>query len=160
MPRQTSQTSRPSHLEVSPPEDEIFRTLIVDHSIHPHHYGTLADANRTGEAENPVCGDRYRVFLKVAEARIEAIRFTGTGCSLSMASASMMVDVARHMRLREIHSLIDRYYGLFTGETSVAIDDPLGDLHALAGVRGNPFRITCAKLPWYALKMALGSDTD
>ena len=102
----------------------------------------------------------YNIEKKDRQAKIDAIRFTGTGCSVSMASASMMANVSEHLRLREIHALIERFRVLFTRETLEPIDESLGDLVALAIVSRNPLRTKCVTLPWNALEMALRNDPD
>jgi nitrogen fixation NifU-like protein len=147
-----------SHFSPTPPQPEEFRELILDHSRHPRHFGTLEHPDRTGFDQNPICGDRYRVFLVLTDGRLEAIRFTGTGCAVSMASASMMSDVVEHMRVTEVHSLMERVLELLDGVASHTLVELPGDLPALAVVRQNRIRIKCARLPWNALVAALEDD--
>lgn len=169
----TRQAARPSESARTRPEsaarpvdqpDEVsrreqFQTLILDHANSPLNFGKLADAHHTGFGENPICGDRYRVFLRVTDNRIETIRFIGSGCAISMASASMMTEIVDGLQVHETELLIDRVRQLLTGH-SVEADDMWGDLMALAGVRDYPLRIKCASLPWHTLRAALRSATE
>ncbi len=162
MPRQSYQPSAVDGALPNTDGDPVAdrRTLILDHSRHPRNFGTLASANRTGKAENPVCGDRYQVFLNVMAGRIEAVRFRGTGCAISMASASMMMDLVEHQPVGDAESLVDNVRKLLAGELSEDSYAALGDLVALAGVRPLPLRMKCAILPWHALLAALRDESN
>jgi nitrogen fixation protein NifU and related proteins len=131
-----------------------FQTLILDHAGNPINFGELADAHRVGVGANPICGDRYRVFLRLSADRIETVRFTGSGCAISMASASIMTQITDGLRVPDAGVLADDVMKFFTSR-SVDFDDEWGDLVALAGVRNFPLRIKCATLPWHALQAAI-----
>ncbi len=151
--------TRPADQPIDPHSREQFQSLILDHSSNPLNFGKLVEPHSTGFGENRVCGDRCRIFLRVANNRIEAIRFVGTGCAISMASASMMTRIVDGLELPETEILIDRVRLLFT-DRAVEADDTWGDLKSLVGVRDFPPRVKCASLPWHTLRAALRSATE
>jgi nitrogen fixation NifU-like protein len=136
-----------------------FRSLIADHASRPVNFGELAGENRTGVGENPICGDRCRVALRVTADRIEAVRFTGVGCAISIASASMMTEAVDGLTLHDAELLSDRVRKFLTDRAAGA-DETWGDLLALAGVRDYPRRVKCATLPWHTLRAALRGEPD
>jgi nitrogen fixation NifU-like protein len=103
---------------------------------------------------NPVCGDEITLQLKVLNGSIDAVRFTGQGCSISQASASMMAQQLEGKSLEQARAVATRFIQLMHGDESAASDSSLGDLRALAGVAKYPVRIRCALLAWNALSEA------
>jgi nitrogen fixation NifU-like protein len=139
---------------------DLYQEVILDHNRRPRHYGPLASANRRAEGVNPLCGDKLSVALEVVDDRIVAIRFEGSGCAISKASASLMADAVSGHSVDEAGALFDRFHAAVTSPPESEVDvDAIGKLAALAGVREFPIRIKCATLAWHTLKAALnGAD--
>ncbi len=134
--------------------DELYQEIILDHYRHPRGRGELEPPKITQEGFNPSCGDEVIIDLRVEDGRISDIRFHGRGCSISQASASMLVEAVKGKTLEEAHQLIEQTLALVKGE--VEADYAVhGDLVALAGVRNFPVRVKCATLAWHTLEEAL-----
>jgi nitrogen fixation NifU-like protein len=135
---------------------ELYQSLILDHNRSPRNFGTLDGADRHAEGYNPLCGDQVAVDLKLEGDRIADIKFSGNGCAISKASASLMTTAVKGKTLAEAEVLFSGFHGLVTG-TSVP-DDPkktLGKLAIFAGVAEFPVRVKCATLAWHALHDAM-----
>ncbi len=139
--------------------DELYQQVILDHSRSPRNRGELPDANRSAEGYNPLCGDRVTVRLRERGGRIEEARFTGKGCAICTASASMMTDSVRGRSLDEAEKLFQCFHDLLTGAQPDPICD-MGKLAAFAGVRKFPIRVKCATLPWHTLRAAAKEQND
>lgn len=135
-------------------EREEAQALILEHSRNPRNFGTFVDPQRTGIEENPVCGDRCQVMLLTDQTHVNEIRFTGRGCAISMASASIMTELVDGLHVSRVNELVDSVKKYFTERGSIDEFD-LGDLIALNGVRELPMRVKCATLPWNALRNAI-----
>ena len=133
---------------------EIFQSIILDHDGQPRNFRTLDDPTHSADGYNPICGDRYRVYLSVADGRITEITFGGYGCAISKASASMMTTVLKGRNVSDAVRLFDVFSRLLAGEEGVS-KEQLGELVALEGVRRWPARIKCATLAWHATMAAL-----
>lgn len=137
---------------------DLYQEVILDHGRRPRNFGELPGANRRAEGYNPLCGDRETVQLKVEGNVLEDIRFTGAGCAISTASASMMTESLKGKTRPEVEALFAKFHDLITGESKSGPDGPaLGKLEVFSGVREYPVRIKCATLPWHTLKAALSS---
>lgn len=132
--------------------DELYREVILDHYSHPRNHGRLDPHDVAAEGANPLCGDELTVFVRLADDRIQDVRFVGHGCSISQSSASMMTEAVKGKSLDEARALIEQFKGLMHGREPT---DDLGDLAALQGVRKFPVRIKCATLPWVTLQQGL-----
>jgi nitrogen fixation NifU-like protein len=143
------------------PLGELYQQLIIDHNRNPRNFGPLPDANRTANGDNPLCGDRITLRLRVADGVIEDIRFEGSGCAISQASASLMTTAVRGKSPAEALELFRAFHAMVTGAPD-APSDPraLGKLAAFAGVRAFPARVKCANLPWHTLRAALEGDAQ
>jgi nitrogen fixation NifU-like protein len=141
---------------------DLYRETILDHNRRPRHFGPLPSANRRAEGANPLCGDRFSIALELVDDRIKAIRFEGSGCAISKASASLMADAVSGRTAQEALALFDRFHAVITGPMDrelVNDAETLGKLEALVGVREFPIRVKCATLAWHTLKAALaGAD--
>ena len=136
---------------------DLYRELILDHSRHPRHFGKLAAATHTADGINPICGDKLRLYLRLdANDQIADIAFAGSGCAISMASASLLTDCVIGKPVPEalqyFHAVTAR---LTTGGDEQPDDIELGKIHALDGVRDFPARVKCATLAWHALNSAI-----
>lgn len=134
--------------------DQLYRQVILDHSQNPHHYGKLDESTRTIELNNPTCGDVIQLHFLIEGNRITDIRFSGHGCTISKASASMMTDLMVGKTLEEALQLEKQFSLLVQGEEMKDVEE-LGDAILLSGVAKFPARIKCATLSWKALEKAL-----
>ena len=139
---------------------ELYQQVILDHGRKPRNFGPLEDANHEAEGFNPLCGDQIRVFLKVSpDETVHNARFTGSGCTICTASASLMTASIQGKSRREIGSMFQRVHDLVVGENGdKSADEVLGKLNVFGGVREFPIRVKCATLPWHTLKAALDDD--
>lgn len=138
---------------------ELYQQLIIDHNRNPRNFGPLDDANRTASGDNPLCGDRIRVYLRVANGIIEDARFEGNGCAISQASASLMTTAVRGKSPADALALFQAFHRMVTSPPTVAPEaKALGKLAAFAGVRTFPARVKCANLAWHTLRAALEGD--
>ncbi len=136
--------------------DELYQSLILDHNRSPRNFGVLEGADRHAEGYNPLCGDQIRVEVKLEGDRVADIKFTGNGCAISKASASLMTTAVKGKTVAEASALFDGFHGMVTGAAVLA--DPkksLGKLAIFAGVAEFPVRVKCATLAWHALRDAL-----
>jgi nitrogen fixation NifU-like protein len=137
---------------------DLYQEVILDHNRRPRNWGTLADATRSAEGYNPLCGDRLTLHVRVDDGRVAGISFEGSGCAISKASASLMTDAVKGRTLDEATALFDRVHDMLTTPIDRPVDeDALGKLAVLAGVREFPTRVKCASLAWHTLKSALTS---
>ena len=138
---------------------ELYQDLILDHSKRPHNFHELPDANREALGHNPLCGDRLSLQLQVDEHDvIRDVGFQGSGCAISVASASMMTDMLKGKSAEEAQRLFDYLHNSCTGKSADAAgldEDAVDRIKALAGVRDYPIRVKCATLAWHTLQSAL-----
>jgi nitrogen fixation NifU-like protein len=134
--------------------NELYRDLILDHNRQPRNFGRLADPARHAQGHNPLCGDQLTVFVRMDGERVADIRFEGTGCAISTASASLMTEAVKGKDRASIGTLYDKVHALLTRQDASA-DASLGKLAALSGVREYPARVKCASLCWHTLNAAL-----
>jgi nitrogen fixation protein NifU and related proteins len=132
---------------------DLYQQVILDHNRKPRNFRTIADANRTAEGYNPLCGDRITVQITVEDGIVKDAAFQGTGCAISKAAASMMTANVIGKPETEVDALFHRVHVMLTGENGAAAD--LGKLAVFAGVREFPSRIKCATLAWHTLQAAL-----
>lgn len=136
--------------------DSLYMAVVTEHSKTPHHRGLLADQPIT-TLHNPTCGDVLSLTLELTDDKVTAIGFDGDGCSISVASASMMTDAVLGKPLDEVLAMAELFSEMVQGQ-----DDPrqkdLGDAAFLAGVAKFPQRIKCATLAWNALKQAVEGE--
>lgn len=137
----------------------LYRELILDHARSPRHFGRLEGATHESEGINPLCGDKLRLYLRVEDDAIRDASFEGTGCAISVASASLLTDTVTGMDNAEAmafsQALVERLKGE-ADEPATRID--FGKLRALEGVREFPSRVKCATLAWHALASAILKD--
>ena len=140
---------------------EVYQDLILHHSRAPRHFGPLPDATHAATADNPLCGDRYEIRLRVDEAGvIRAAAFEGVGCAISKASASLMLEAAIGLSRTEFEELFHVFHAAVRGEPPAPeAAAKLGKLAAFSGVWTYPSRVKCAILCWHAVQHALaGTD--
>jgi nitrogen fixation NifU-like protein len=138
--------------------EALYRDVILDHNRQPRNFRVL-DGARTAEGYNPICGDRFTVYLRIEQGVIEAAAFQGHGCAIAKASASLMTDSVTGKSLAEAEALFARVHRLLTAPPGSPIED-LGALSALVGVRQFSVRVRCAMLPWQALRAAAAASDE
>lgn len=136
--------------------EQLYRQVILDHSQHPHHEGVLENSTDQIELVNPSCGDVIQLQLRIEENKVQDIRFSGHGCTISRASASMMTDVMIGKTKEEVFELTQQFSEVVQGK-EVSNIEALGDAALLNGVAKFPARIKCATLSWKALEKALAA---
>lgn len=135
---------------------ELYQSIILDHNRKPRNFGELAGATGTADGRNPLCGDECRVWLRLDGETVADVSFTGTGCAISRASASLMTGAVRGRTRGEAERLFERFRDLVTGKLAAAdARGELGQLAALGGVSRFPVRVKCASLAWHTMKSAL-----
>ena len=136
--------------------DDLYREIILDHNRNPRNYGVLNEGNIIEiESFNPLCGDKIILYLKSVENTIVDVRFTGEGCSISQASASIMTDLMIGKKVNEADDLLDKFHLYMTDLNISTPDGKLGDIDAFQGVKKFPARIKCAVLAWDSLDKAM-----
>lgn len=138
---------------------DLYQEIIVDHNRSPRNFGKLDHADKTLEGFNPLCGDKLTLYLKTDGNTIQDISFDGSGCAISVASASLMTDAMKGKSMQEAESLFNDFHDLITTDKEADIEE-LGKLAALAGVKAYPARVKCASLCWHTLHSVIqGNDT-
>jgi nitrogen fixation NifU-like protein len=141
--------------------EELYQTVLLDHSRKRRNYGELPEATHTAAGNNPSCGDEVSVQAKISpDGTIDEIKFTGQGCAISQASASLLTIKIKGKTRNDALKLERRVHDLLTSDIDAPQPDDLGDLLALGGVRQFPQRVKCAALAWNALKQILGEAPD
>jgi nitrogen fixation NifU-like protein len=133
----------------------LYQELILDHYRRPRNKGTLEKADASAEMKNPLCGDEITLQVAFEGNGVSDLRFSGRGCSISQASASMMTQLVKGKDSAEIDALRNRFRDMMLGDASAVTDEKLGSLRALSGVARFPARVKCALLAWNALESAL-----
>jgi nitrogen fixation NifU-like protein len=151
---------------------ELYQEVILDHNKNPRNRGKIEEPTGVAEGHNPLCGDQVKVYLRIEDDVVTDLRFEGSGCAISTASASLMTEALVGKKLSEVDELFHRFQSLVTvpsddsgepvGPTFEEDDllSELGDLGVLAGVRDYPVRIKCATLPWHTMQAALNGARE
>lgn len=132
--------------------DTLYRQVIMDHYKHPRNRGTFDNDSLTIEMNNPTCGDRIFLQFKLDGDIVEDIKFTGEGCSISLASASMMTQAVKGKSVKEALAMSELFSQMMIGEEVDFDKFGLEDIEALQGVSNFPARIKCATLAWKAME--------
>jgi nitrogen fixation protein NifU and related proteins len=140
--------------------DQLYRQVIMDHYKNPRNKGVLEDGALTINMNNPTCGDRIQLTLKVEDGKIESAKFDGEGCSISLASASMMTQAVKGLAVEDALKLAKIFYDMMLGNDYDDKSYDLGDIEALSGVSKFPARIKCATLAWKAMEQGVGKKED
>ena len=134
---------------------DLYQDLILDHQKNPRNFGELPGANHHADGFNPLCGDKIALDLKVnAGGVIEDVKFKGSGCAISKASASLMTVALKGKTSVEAEKMFAQFHAMVTGQEGAKTPD-LGKLKVFAGVRDYPARVKCASLAWHTLEAAL-----
>ena len=141
--------------------DDLYQELILDHNKRPRNFGRLEAPQAHADGFNPLCGDQVTVdVIFGSDDRVADVRFSGKGCAISTASASVMTESVKGRTRSEIDDLFARYHAMVTGKCDASDSDGLGKLVAFAGVREFPARVKCATLSWHTLLAALAGGGE
>ncbi|MFQ6615835.1 MAG: Fe-S cluster assembly sulfur transfer protein SufU [Fidelibacterota bacterium] len=135
---------------------DLYQEMILDHNRNPRNFGPLDGANRQAEGFNPLCGDRITVYLHLENDVIEDIRFQGSGCAISRASASIMTKVLKGKSVPEARELFQEFHAMVTQADAGSPSER--KLEVLAGVRKYPVRVKCATLAWHTFNSSLKDE--
>ena len=144
---------------------ELYQEVILDHAKNPRNMRTVNNATHSAWGNNPVCGDKLAVYLKLDDNKITDIGFQGEGCAISLASASLMTEIVKGKTLEAAKQLYEAFHDLTTGVTETAsvpehLNDDFERLVVLSGVRSFPMRVKCATLAWHTHDAAVhGQDS-
>lgn len=141
---------------------ELYQELILDHGKHPRNFRAIESANRQALGHNPLCGDKITLYVSVDDKGVIGdVSFQGSGCAISVASASMMTEMLKGKTVEEAAKLFDYLHKACTGadtdETGLD-EDAVAHIKALSGVRDYPIRVKCATLAWHTLQAALKNE--
>jgi nitrogen fixation NifU-like protein len=136
---------------------DLYQELILEHSRHPANFRAMPEATRSVEGDNPLCGDHLRLFVRLQGERIADISFQGSGCAISVASASLLTKRVKGETVAQAEVLFQQVHRMLATEEAAG-EPELGELEALTGVRQFPMRVKCATLSWHALRAALQDE--
>ena len=142
---------------------ELYQELILEHGKNPRNLGKTENFNKDAKGNNPLCGDNVHVYLKLNDQRkVEDISFEGSGCAISMASASIMTDLIKGKSDNEAKEIIEDFLGMIKEnpelKTNLLKEDDKTKLMCLSGVKQYPMRVKCATLSWHTLVSAMEND--
>ncbi|MGM8365225.1 Fe-S cluster assembly sulfur transfer protein SufU [Virgibacillus sp. W0181] len=140
--------------------DTLYRQVIMDHYKHPRNRGMLEDESLTVEMNNPTCGDRIFLHLKAEDGIVEDVKFSGEGCSISLASASMMTQAIKGRKIEDALNMAELFSDMMIGEEVDTEQFGIEDVEALQGVSNFPARIKCATLAWKALEKGMENEQN
>lgn len=135
---------------------DLYRELIIDHNKNPKNFGALKGTDFHAEGINPLCGDKYEVFMKMKAGKISEIVFSGSGCAISKSSASMMTESLKGKNKKEALHLFENFRALLAGD----FKGDLGKLSVFRGVHDYPSRVKCASLPWFTMNAAINKKDN
>lgn len=139
---------------------DLYQEVILEHNKNPRNFKELETANRFADGNNPLCGDKLKVYMEMDGDTVKEVSFTGSGCAISKASASMMTQAVKGKSKTEAETLFDEFHRMVTGELDIeSQENHLGKLKIFAGVLEFPARVKCASLSWHTMNAALhGND--
>jgi len=141
--------------------NDLYQEVILDHNKNPRNFREIADATRTADGNNPLCGDALRVYVEMENDLVKDVAFKGSGCAISKASASMMTQTVKGKTREEAEVLFNEFHKMVTGELDTETDEnSLGKLKIFAGVLEFPARVKCASLSWHTLHAALNDESE
>ena len=135
---------------------ELYQAVILDHNKRPRNFREPEGANRSADGFNPLCGDKITVYLELEDDVVKDVGFSGSGCAISTASASLMTQSVKGKSVADAQRLFDSFHELVAGDPGAEADpEKLGKLAVFGGVREFPVRVKCATLAWHTFKSAL-----
>ena len=140
---------------------ELYQEVILDHNKNPRNFREIENPDKQADGNNPLCGDQLRVFVALDGETISDVAFTGSGCAISKASASMMTQTLKGKTRAEAEVLFDEFHRMVTGKLDIEADENrLGKLRIFAGVLEFPARVKCASLSWHTITAALQGEDE
>ena len=144
---------------------ELYQELILEHGKNPRNLGKTNNFNKDAKGNNPLCGDNVHVYLKLNDQRkVEDISFEGSGCAISMASASIMTDLMKGKSDNEAKEIIEDFLGMIKEnpelKSNILKEDDKTKLMCLSGVKQYPMRVKCATLSWHTLVSAFDDKKE
>ncbi len=139
---------------------DLYQEVVLDHSKRPRNFGPLAEETHHAEGLNPLCGDRITIHARVQGGVLSDIRFEGSGCAISRASASVMTGLVKGKSAAEVDAMFEAFHRLVTEGPRPGEEEAMGKLAVFAGVHEYPARVKCASLAWHALRQALAGGND
>lgn len=141
--------------------NELYQEVILDHNKNPRNFREIENADKRADGNNPLCGDKLQVFLKMNGDRVEDVSFIGSGCAISTASASIMTQTVKGKTRSEAETIFNEFHRMVTGKLDIEEDDhDLGKLRIFAGVLEFPARVKCASLSWHTVNAALNDEDE
>ena len=136
----------------------LYQEVLLDHYRRPRNKGELPAATANATGRNPLCGDEVNVAVQLDGDRIADVKFTGSGCAISQASASVMTQVVKGKTVAEAEAIYTSFHDLVTSGFRLPASgaQPTGALLAFGGVAKFPMRVKCATMSWHTLRRALG----
>lgn len=135
--------------------EQLYQQVIIDHGRSPRNFRVLSPCTHIQKGFNPLCGDRIELALNEKNSTIDDIAFQGSGCAISMASASLMTEILKGKSFDEAKKMFDAFHALLTKDGA---QENIGKLAVLAGVKAYPMRVKCATLAWHTLMAALNQN--
>jgi nitrogen fixation NifU-like protein len=133
----------------------LYEEVILDHNRNPRNFNKIPEeCNHSAKGNNPLCGDQFSVYLTVKEGIVEDVGFAGSGCAISKASASLMLEAIKGKSIEDVKELFEKTHQMLTDDTELD-DEDLGKLEALSGVKEFPMRVKCATLSWHIMNAAI-----
>ena len=144
---------------------ELYQEIILEHGKNPRNIGKTENFNKDAKGHNPLCGDSVHVYLKLDNKnKVEDISFEGSGCAISMASASNMTDLVKGKEENEVKEIIKDFLGMIKINPNLKSknlnDDEKTKLMCLSGVKQYPMRVKCATLSWHTLISAIDNKNE
>ena len=137
---------------------ELYQEVILDHNKNPRNFGKLDHYNHYAKGNNPLCGDNMELFLEIENGVIKDIKFNGSGCAISKASASVMTTLIKDKTIEEAKKLFEDFHNVVTSNPNTSYNNlNLGKLSIFCGVSEFPARVKCASLSWHTLVNAINN---
>ena len=144
---------------------ELYQEIILDHGKNPRNLRKAENFNKDAKGHNPLCGDKVHIFLKIDENKnISDISFEGSGCAISMASASIMTDLMKEKKEKEVKELVEDFLQMIKEspemKTKIITESEKTKLMSLSGVKQYPMRVKCATLARHTLTSAMNNSQE
>ncbi len=140
---------------------DLYQEVILDHNKNPRNFRVMEDFDKHADGNNPLCGDKLQVYLKMDGDVVEDVSFQGSGCAIFKASASIMTQTVKGKTKEEAAKIFDEFHRMVTGKLDIETDEnELGKLRIFAGVLEFPARVKCASLSWHTVNAALLGENE
>ena len=144
---------------------ELYQEIILEHGKNPRNLRKIENFNKEAKGHNPLCGDKVHVYLKLNEnKKIEDVSFEGSGCAISMASASIMTCLIKGREEKDTKEIVEDFLGMIKEKPELSSknlnEDEKTKLMCLSGVKQYPMRVKCATLSWHTLTSAIAGSNE